>query len=483
MSRFRTLLTLVIALILAAPFIALSSNATHAQDTTAATVVGAGLINPRGFTWGGDNTLFVAEGGKGGTSPGNPETPPPLGPITGGKSARISWIADGCPATLADELPSYNTATGEASGVADVAILDDTIYALVTGGGASHGNPDTPAGIYTANGDGTVALVTDLGQWLRDNPVANVPAADYDPEGSWFDLLAVPDDNTLLVVEANSQQFLSVTPDGKVSRVADLSGDNQVPTTVAVAPDGAIYVGYLSGAPYPNGAAKVVKIGDGTAATVWTGLTTVTGLAVAEDGTLLALEMSTGNTVAPPVLVEHSGKIVRQTGPDSAEDVVTDLNLPTQLAIGPDGAYYVASPAIGADAGTGYVVRITPSGGTPVSAAKAVPPPGTCDSGTVHVDLNASPTAGAETNQAAVSIYDFGFDPPVLKIKVGTTVTWTNTGAVQHTTVHFDKGKKTWDSDIMDPGATYSFTFDRRGTYDYVCGLHPDMQAVIEVTR
>ncbi len=350
-----------------------------------------------------------------------------MGPVTGGKSARISWIAEGCPATLVDELPSYNTALGEASGVADVAILNESIYALITGGGAVNGNPDTPSGVYTANGDGTVTLVADLGQWLRDNPVANVPPADYSPEGSWFDLLALPDGSALLVVEANSQQLLSVTPDGEVTRVADLSGDNQVPTVVAVAPNGEIFVGYLSGAPYPNGAAKVVEIAsDGTATTVWTGLTTVTGLAVEEDGTLLALEMSTGNTADPPFLVENSGKIVRQTGPDSAEDVVTELNLPTHLTIGPDGAYYVASPAIGADAGTGYVVRIEAGGDAPVSAAEAVPAPGACGSGTPP----ASPTAEEAADEVAVSIYDFGFDPPMLEIETGTTVTWTNDGAV-----------------------------------------------------
>src|SRR5688500_15257728 len=120
MRRFRTWLSLATALVLAAPVITISPTATHAQDDTPATVVAAGLINPRGFTWGDDGgTLFVAEGGTGGTTPGDPETPPPVGPVTGGTSARISWIAEGCPATLVDELPSYNTALGEASGVAD----------------------------------------------------------------------------------------------------------------------------------------------------------------------------------------------------------------------------------------------------------------------------------------------------------------------------------------------------------------------------
>ncbi|MEA2512909.1 MAG: hypothetical protein QOJ59_2396 [Thermomicrobiales bacterium] len=481
MGRFRTILGIAAALILAAPLVAVSPGATRAQDVEAV-VIASGLINPRGFTFGSDGTLFVAEGGRGGTTPGEPETPPPLGPITGGKTARVSGIAEDCPATLAADLPSYNTATGEASGAADVAILDKQLYALITGGGASHGNPDTPAGVYAIAGDGNATLVADLGQWVRDNPVANIPV-DYDPEGSFFDMQAVSRDNALLVVEANSQQLLNVTPDGEVSRVADLSGDNQVPTSVAVAPDGSIYVGYLSGVPYPDGAAKVVEIGDdGTATTVWTGLTNVTGLLVAEDGTLLALEMSTGNTKTPPFLVEHSGKIVRQTGPDSSEEIATGLNLPTHLGFRPDHqAYLVASPAIGADDGTGSIVLIPAGHIEAISALDAVPEPGACGTETPP----ATAESGGETaaGEVAVKIYDFGFDPPTLTIEVGTTVTWTNSGAVQHTTVSFNKGKKTWDSDIMEAGDTYSFTFDRPGTFDYLCGLHPNMKAVIKVTR
>jgi plastocyanin len=482
MGRVRSVIVVVAALLLAAPFVAVSSGATRAQ-TSAASVVASGLMNPRGFVWGSDGTLFVAEAGKGGTTPGDPKTPPPLGPVTGGKTARVSWIADGCPANLADHLPSYVTATDEVGGAADVAILNQKLYVLITGGGASHGNPDAPAGVYAVGGNEKVTLIANLGKWLRDHPVAKVPAADYDPEGSFFDMTATPDGNALLVVEANSQQLLSVKPDGTVSRVADLSGDNQVPTSVAIAPNGTIYVGYLSGAPYPTGAAKVVQIGDGTAKTVWTGLTTVTGLAVAPDGTLLALEMSTGDTTTPPFLVEHSGKIVRQTGPNFSADVVTDLNLPTHLNLGPDGAYYVATPAIGADAGTGSIVRIAPSGTEPVSAADAVPAPGACGVATPQASPTAANGGNSATNHVAVKIYDFGFDPPTLTIKVGTTVTWTNTGAVEHTSVSFDKGKKTWDSDILEPGASYSYTFDRPGTFDYECGLHPNMKAVIKVTK
>ena len=126
-----------------------------------------------------------------------------------------------------------------------------------------------------------------------------------------------------------------------------------------------------------------------------------------------------------------------------------------------------------------------PSADSPLSASDSQPPPPIAPSAAPPLprpSLHPTPTAGdVAEGEVAVSIYDFGFDPPLLKIKVGTTVTWTNTGAVEHTTVHFDNGKKTWDSDIMEPGDTYSFTFTKDGTYDYLCGLHPNMKATIEV--
>jgi plastocyanin len=465
---------------LAAPLVAGSPVATHAQAVPA-TVVASGLINPRGFTWGGGGTLYVDEARTGGATPGTPDTPPPPGPLKGGKTARLSWISAGCPVKFATGLPSEAAATDEVSGAADVAILGHTLYVLIAGGGASHGNPDTPDGVYSVDGNGNATLVADLGTWLRDNPVANVPIADYDPDGSFFAMMAAPDGSTLWIVEANSQQLIGVAPDGKVSRIADLSGDNQVPTAIAAGADGKIYVGYLSGSPYLAGAAKVVEIAaGGTAKTVWTGLTTVSGLAVAKDGTLLALELSDKTTKTAPFLTNNSGKIVRRTGPDSAQDVVTGLNLPTHLEIGPDGAYYVASPAIGADDATGIIVRIAATAQEPISAAGAVAAPGAC--GAPRTPL-ASPASGTAADRVAVKIYDFGFDPPQITIKVGTTVTWTNTGAVEHTSVSFRKGKKTWDSNILEPGASFSYTFDSPGVFDYECGLHPNMKGVIEVTR
>ena len=113
---------------------------------------------------------------------------------------------------------------------------------------------------------------------------------------------------------------------------------------------------------------------DGTVSDVWTGLTTVTGLAVASDGTLYALEMSTGNTDQPPFLQPGSGKILRMTGADSSEEVASGLMFPVSLNIGPDNAFYVSMPAIGANDGSGSIVRIESGmAGTPMAGMTEAP--------------------------------------------------------------------------------------------------------------
>ncbi|HEU5434461.1 MAG TPA: ScyD/ScyE family protein, partial [Thermomicrobiales bacterium] len=156
---------------------------------------------------------------------------------------------------------------------------------------------------------------------------------------------------------------LSVTPDGTIRRVADLSAEHPVPSAIALDPKGGVFIGNLTAVPFADGAAKVIHVApDGSVTTVWTGLTTVTGLAVGADGTLYAAELSTGNLQQPPFLVPGSGRVVHQTGPASSEDVATGLMFPIALRVGPDGALYVAMPAIGADQGGGTIARLTPSG-------------------------------------------------------------------------------------------------------------------------
>jgi plastocyanin len=93
--------------------------------------------------------------------------------------------------------------------------------------------------------------------------------------------------------------------------------------------------------------------------------------------------------------------------------------------------------------------------------------------------LTAVSPSPARAQAQAVAIVDFAFDPATLEVPVGTTVTWTNQGAAPHT-VTADDG--TFDSGTLQPGGTFSMTFDTPGTFTYHCEIHPSMTATIVVT-
>ena len=78
--------------------------------------------------------------------------------------------------------------------------------------------------------------------------------------------------------------------------------------------------------------------------------------------------------------------------------------------------------------------------------------------------------AAAPAQQAvAVEAGDNFFEPRNLTVRAGTTVRWANTGQRPHT-VTADNGA--FDSGNLDPGANFSFTFNRAGTYAYFCEYH-----------
>jgi plastocyanin len=73
---------------------------------------------------------------------------------------------------------------------------------------------------------------------------------------------------------------------------------------------------------------------------------------------------------------------------------------------------------------------------------------------------------------------DFEFGPLEIKVKVGTTITWTNDGAKPHSATAVDKS---FDTAIFQPGEAKSATFDAPGTFKYFCQLHgtPDGNGMV----
>lgn len=351
-SRF-SLSLLVAVLFVGSPGLALAQSATPVPADIE--IVASGLTNPRGFAWGPDGAIYLALAGNGGDNQVMVEGTPY--PFFGGASSSIVRLADGCLETVAEGLPSGIWSDANwVWGVMDVVFFDGQLYELSGGGGGSWGNPDVPNGVYRVNDDGTTELVANLSEWLIANPTAFIPP-DYDPEGSLFDMEAGPD--AIYVSEAVGGRVIKVLPDGTISLVADLSEGHMVPTGIALDAEGNIYVGHETTAPYPDGSSKVLKVApDGTVSDAWTGLTMVTDVVMGPDGMLYAAEMATGNSDTEPFIANNTGRIVRQTGPDTSEVVVEGIDYPVMMGFGPDGVLYFDGPAFGANEGEGWLARL-----------------------------------------------------------------------------------------------------------------------------
>jgi sugar lactone lactonase YvrE len=136
-----------------------------------------------------------------------------------------------------------------------------------------------------------------------------------------------------------------------------------VPTSVAIGPDGALYVGLLRGVPSDPGAADIYRVAPGHRPMIWArGLTSVTAIAFDRHGRLLASEFNTGGLLSPPTV---PGALMRIS--DNGRTVTTlpvpGLYQPTGVAVSADGAVYVSdfgdSNTISSPSQPGEVVKIT----------------------------------------------------------------------------------------------------------------------------
>jgi plastocyanin len=89
-----------------------------------------------------------------------------------------------------------------------------------------------------------------------------------------------------------------------------------------------------------------------------------------------------------------------------------------------------------------------------------------------------APKAGART----VSIADFLFGPEKIAAAVGQPIVWTNTDASPHqVTVKAAGPAKERRTKVMLKGQTAELAFNEAGTFEYICGLHPNMKGSVEV--
>jgi len=87
-------------------------------------------------------------------------------------------------------------------------------------------------------------------------------------------------------------------------------------------------------------------------------------------------------------------------------------------------------------------------------------------------------TTGSASGRGEVRIANFRFQPTTMNITRGTIVVWTNDDSAPHTATAKDGN---FDTGRLNKGESGQVTFDRPGTFEYVCNFHSSMSGRVVV--
>ncbi len=308
------------------------------------TVIADGLTNPRHLIYDTDGTLYIVEAGTG----GEVEVEGPFGnPVgTGGTGQVLAVPPGGEPSPLIVNLSSMENGIR-----GPMAILPATDAFWLALGEGPLSSPFTMATVALSRDTLRVQTYVDIyAHEAAENPDGDVIASN--PAD-----LALADDGTLFIADAACNCVLTWTEmDGLQTFAAWSIDDNPVPTSLAFSPEGDVYVGFLTGFPFPSEAARIERWSrDGELVETFTGLTTVVDLLVDEAGTLYAVEMTSG--FGDSGFIPESGRVVAVSA-DGLTPVAEGLNMPYGLAQAPDGTLVVAVNAAFSAPGSGQVIAL-----------------------------------------------------------------------------------------------------------------------------
>ena len=123
---------------------------------------------------------------------------------------------------------------------------------------------------------------------------------------------------------------------------------------------------------------------------------------------------------------------------------------------------------------------------TPSSAASGATTPASTSSLKVSTRPKyAAPPSTAPVLSGTVQIAyrNIAINPDTVRVKVGSTITWTNYDPVEHN-VTSDGGPQRFTSKNFGEGATFAVKATRPGIIHYLCTIHPtSMNGTIEVVK
>ncbi len=88
----------------------------------------------------------------------------------------------------------------------------------------------------------------------------------------------------------------------------------------------------------------------------------------------------------------------------------------------------------------------------------------------------ATKAVDSTSSSASVKIQNFAYDEETVTIKKGESVTWKNYDSAQHNVVSAE-----FESPLLSKDKTFTQQFNKEGTYEYYCSLHPSMRGKVVV--
>jgi hypothetical protein len=347
-----------------------AAAAGSASGSTQLTVVASGLDNPRGLTVAPGGVVLVTEAGRGGS--GSCIVGAQDQTFCYGATGAVTAVAGGRQWRVATGLPSLATPTlSEAFGPHDIALTPagmlvttglgtDPARRAQLGAGAEHIGEIMRLGLL--GGQSSFAELADYeAAQDPDQGLPGAPGPDSNPYG------LTPYRDGVVVTDAGGNDLLQVDSKGRISTLAvfpttptpnPFGGPDIpmhfVPTTVTQGPDGALYVGQLTGFPFPVGGAKVWRVVPGKAPTVYAdGFTNIIDITFDRRGRLLVLEIATNSLLSGDL----TGALTRVERNGSRTELArAGLVNPTGVAVGDADEIYISNK--GTFVGQGEVLRL-----------------------------------------------------------------------------------------------------------------------------